>query len=66
MVRVSEEYRRIRRRFQERAEESQIWDAVQLARHQNRPYTLDYVEHLMAATSSSSTATARSATTPRS
>jgi acetyl-CoA carboxylase carboxyl transferase subunit alpha len=47
MVRVSEEYRRIRRRFQERAEESQIWDAVQLARHQNRPYTLDYVGHLM-------------------
>jgi acetyl-CoA carboxylase carboxyl transferase subunit alpha len=47
MVRVSEEYRRIRRRFQERAEESQIWDAVQLARHETRPYTLDYVERLM-------------------
>jgi len=47
MVRVSDEYRRLRRRFQERAEESQIWEAVQLARHQNRPYTLDYVEHLM-------------------
>jgi acetyl-CoA carboxylase carboxyl transferase subunit alpha len=47
MVRVSDEYRRLRRRFQERAEESQIWEAVQLARHQNRPYTLDYVGHLM-------------------
>ena len=30
MVRVSDEYRRLRRRFQERAEESQIWEAVQL------------------------------------
>jgi acetyl-CoA carboxylase carboxyl transferase subunit alpha len=47
MVRVSDEYRRLRRRFQERAEESQIWDAVQLARHQNRPYTLDYVDAMM-------------------
>src|SRR5688572_4973208 len=47
MVRVSDEYRRLRRRFQERAEESQIWEAVQLARHQNRPYTLDYVEHML-------------------
>lgn len=46
MVRVTDEVRRLRRRFQERAEESQVWDAVQLARHAERPYTLDYVERL--------------------
>jgi acetyl-CoA carboxylase carboxyl transferase subunit alpha len=38
--------RRLRRRFAERGEESQVWDAVQLARHQDRPYTLDYVSRL--------------------
>ncbi len=43
MVRVTDEVRRLRRRFQERGEESQIWDAVLLARHTSRPYTLDYV-----------------------
>lgn len=47
MVRVTDEVRRLRRRFQERAEESQVWDAVQLARHAERPYTLDYVERLL-------------------
>lgn len=46
MVRVSEEVRRLRKRFEARAEESHIWDAVQLARHPDRPYTLDYVEQL--------------------
>jgi acetyl-CoA carboxylase carboxyl transferase subunit alpha len=46
VVRVTDEVRRLRRRFQERAEESQIWDAVQLARHADRPYTLDYAERL--------------------
>ncbi len=46
MVRVTEEVRRLRRRFAERGEESQIWDAVQLARHQDRPYTLDYAQRL--------------------
>ena len=46
MVRVSDEVRRLRKRFEARAEESQIWDAVQLARHPDRPYTLDYVERL--------------------
>ncbi|MGI9117181.1 MAG: acetyl-CoA carboxylase carboxyltransferase subunit alpha [Gaiellales bacterium] len=46
MVRVSDEVRRLRRRFEARAEESHIWDAVQLARHPDRPYTLDYAERL--------------------
>ena len=46
MVRVTEEVRRLRRRFQERGEESQIWDVVQNARHQDRPYTLDYAQRL--------------------
>ena len=46
MVRVTDEVRRLRRRFQERGEESQVWDAVQLARHVDRPYTLDYASHL--------------------
>ena len=44
MVRVTDEVRRLRKRFQERAEESHIWDAVLLARHPERPYTLDYTE----------------------
>ena len=46
MVRVSDEVRRLRRRFEARAEESHIWEAVQLARHPERPYTLDYAERL--------------------
>ena len=46
MVRVSDEVRRLRKRFEARAEESHIWDAVQLARHGDRPYTLDYAERL--------------------
>jgi acetyl-CoA carboxylase carboxyl transferase subunit alpha len=46
MVRVTDEVRRLRRRFADRAEESHIWEAVQLARHQERPYTLDYAERL--------------------
>ncbi len=46
MVRVSDEVRRLRKRFEARAEESHIWEAVQLARHGDRPYTLDYVERL--------------------
>ncbi len=47
MVRVTDEVRRLRRRFAERGEESHIWDAVQLARHQDRPYTLDYANRLV-------------------
>src|SRR5919201_1612334 len=46
MVRVTDEVRRLRRRFQERGEETAIWEAVQLARHQDRPYTLDYAKRL--------------------
>ena len=46
MVRVSDEVRRLRKRFEARAEESHIWDAVQLARNPERPYTLDYAERL--------------------
>jgi acetyl-CoA carboxylase carboxyl transferase subunit alpha len=40
-------FRGLRRRLAERAAESDIWDAVQLARDDNRPYTLDYVQHLV-------------------
>jgi acetyl-CoA carboxylase carboxyl transferase subunit alpha len=46
MVRVTDEVRRLRRRFQERGEESQVWESVQLARHEARPYTLDYANRL--------------------
>jgi acetyl-CoA carboxylase carboxyl transferase subunit alpha len=31
----------------ERGVESDVWDAVQLARHEARPYTLDYTERLL-------------------
>jgi acetyl-CoA carboxylase carboxyl transferase subunit alpha len=44
--RVRAELRGLRRRLAERSAESDIWDAVQLARHQERPYTLDYVSRL--------------------
>ena len=40
-------FRGLRRRLAERATESDIWDAVQLARHEKRPYTLDYVRLLL-------------------
>jgi acetyl-CoA carboxylase carboxyl transferase subunit alpha len=46
MVRVTDDIRRLRRRFAERGEEAHIWEAVQLARHQDRPYTLDYARRL--------------------
>jgi acetyl-CoA carboxylase carboxyl transferase subunit alpha len=45
--RVRAEIRGLRRRIADRGVESDIWDAVQLARHQDRPYTLDYVGHLL-------------------
>ena len=38
-------FRGLRRRLADRATESEIWDAVQLARHEKRPYTLDYIDH---------------------
>ena len=40
-------FRGLRRRLAERAAESDIWDAVQLARDDGRPYTLDYVDNLV-------------------
>ncbi|HEY3613849.1 MAG TPA: acetyl-CoA carboxylase carboxyltransferase subunit alpha [Gaiellales bacterium] len=40
-------FRGLRRRLAERAAESDIWDAVQLARDDGRPYTLDYAEWLV-------------------
>jgi acetyl-CoA carboxylase carboxyl transferase subunit alpha len=40
-------FRGLRRRLAVRAAESDIWDAVQLARDDGRPYTLDYVHHLV-------------------
>ncbi len=46
MVRLTEEVHRLRRRFQERGEESDVWEVVQNARHRDRPYTLDYAERL--------------------
>ena len=44
---VRSELRGLRRRIAERAAESDIWDAVELARHDERPYTLDYAERLL-------------------
>jgi len=46
VVRVSDEVRRLRKRFEARTEEAHVWEAVQLARHPERPYTLDYAERL--------------------
>jgi acetyl-CoA carboxylase carboxyl transferase alpha subunit len=40
-------FRGLRRRLAERAAESDIWDAVQLARDDGRPYTLDYAHRLV-------------------
>jgi acetyl-CoA carboxylase carboxyl transferase subunit alpha len=40
-------FRGLRRRLAVRAAESDIWDAVQLARDDGRPYTLDYVDNLV-------------------
>ena len=40
-------FRGLRRRLAERAAESDIWDAVQLAREDGRPYTLDYAGKLV-------------------
>lgn len=38
--------RRVGQRFAERASAERIWEVVQLARHQDRPYTLDYAHGL--------------------
>ena len=34
-------------RMQQEATDEEIWRSVQLARHDSRPYTLDYVERLL-------------------
>ena len=47
---VSGEISRIRRQIDRIAAEpteEEVWRAVQLARHQDRPYTLDYVERIL-------------------
>jgi acetyl-CoA carboxylase carboxyl transferase subunit alpha len=49
-ARVSAEVEKLQRQLERVAEETtdeDIWDSVELARHQDRPYTLDYVERLL-------------------
>jgi acetyl-CoA carboxylase carboxyl transferase subunit alpha len=48
-VGVSEEMARLRRQLERigaEPSEDEVWRAVELARHQDRPYTLDYVERM--------------------
>jgi acetyl-CoA carboxylase carboxyl transferase subunit alpha len=48
-ARVSGELERLQRqldRLEERPSDEQIWRSVELARHEDRPYTLDYVERI--------------------
>jgi acetyl-CoA carboxylase carboxyl transferase subunit alpha len=48
-ARVSGELERLQRqldRLEERPSDEEIWRAVELARHEQRPYTLDYVERI--------------------
>jgi acetyl-CoA carboxylase carboxyl transferase subunit alpha len=49
-ARLSAEVEKLQRQLERLAEETtdeEIWRAVELARHQDRPYTLDYVERLL-------------------
>jgi len=49
-ARVSAEVAKLQRQLERVAEETtdeDIWNSVELARHQDRPYTLDYVERLL-------------------
>ncbi len=49
-ARLSGELEKLQRQLERIAEEStdeEIWRSVELARHQDRPYTLDYVERLL-------------------
>src|ERR671938_900320 len=49
-ARVSAELEKLERqlaRLAEEATDEDIWRSVQLARHEDRPYTLDYVERLL-------------------
>ena len=62
-TRLSAETERLQRqleRLREDTTDEGIWRSVELARHQERPYTLDYVER-MSTTGSRSTAIARRA-----
>ena len=48
-TKLSAEMERLQRqldRLKEDATDEEIWSRVQLARHQERPYTLDYVERI--------------------
>src|ERR671938_1533538 len=49
-ARLSGELEKLQRQLERLAEETtdeDIWRSVELARHQDRPYTLDYVERLL-------------------
>jgi acetyl-CoA carboxylase carboxyl transferase subunit alpha len=51
-TKVSGEARRLREQLEqleieEAASEDEIWSSVELARHEGRPYTLDYVERIL-------------------
>ena len=49
-ARLSAEVEKLQRQLERIAEETtdeDIWQSVELARHQDRPYTLDYVERLL-------------------
>jgi acetyl-CoA carboxylase carboxyl transferase subunit alpha len=49
-ARLSAEVEKLQRQLERIAEETtdeEIWQSVELARHQDRPYTLDYVERLL-------------------
>ena len=51
-TRVSGEQRRLREQLEQiaaeqSASEEEIWSSVELARHEDRPYTLDYVERIL-------------------
>jgi acetyl-CoA carboxylase carboxyl transferase subunit alpha len=49
-TKLSAELERLQRqieRLREETSDEEIWQTVLLARHQDRPYTLDYVEHML-------------------
>src|SRR5439155_23299378 len=49
-ARLSSEVEKLQRQLERLAEETtdeEIWQSVELARHQDRPYTLDYVQRLL-------------------
>ena len=49
-ARLSTEVEKLQRQLERLTEETtdeEIWQSVELARHQDRPYTLDYIERLI-------------------